>query len=129
MNRTRKNFKLFVDTISISWITGRLKDKTEEITLLEWFYSKVNVKDDEIKEQYQKCLTLLKKYPGNLRKEKIKKIYLIKIMENRDYWVECLVCGTQYKNWSGSTPCCGSLAIIVEDIKQIRKEKIKKILK
>jgi predicted ATP-dependent serine protease len=33
----------------------------------------------------------------------------------KDFWVRCNVCGTQYLNWSGSTPCCGSIAYIVED--------------
>jgi len=32
---------------------------------------------------------------------------------SRDYWVECNVCGQRYKNWAGSTPCCGSLAFEV----------------
>lgn len=27
---------------------------------------------------------------------------------------ECAVCGQIYKNWAGSTPCCGSVAFIVE---------------
>lgn len=29
------------------------------------------------------------------------------------FWVECNVCKTQYKNWVGSTPCCGSVAYII----------------
>jgi len=33
----------------------------------------------------------------------------------KDFWARCNVCGTQYLNWSGSTPCCGSIAYIVED--------------
>lgn len=33
--------------------------------------------------------------------------------EEQDFWVECNVCGTQHKNWVGSTPCCGSIAWIV----------------
>ena len=36
-------------------------------------------------------------------------------MEKKDYWLQCNVCGTQYKNWVGSTPCCGSLAYLVDD--------------
>ena len=32
-----------------------------------------------------------------------------------DFWVECAVCHQQLKNWTGSTPCCGSIAYIVED--------------
>jgi hypothetical protein len=35
--------------------------------------------------------------------------------DNNDFWVECNVCKTQLKNWTGSTPCCGSIAYIVED--------------
>lgn len=33
--------------------------------------------------------------------------------ENKEFWAECNVCGTQHKNWVGSTPCCGSIAFIV----------------
>jgi len=32
-----------------------------------------------------------------------------------DFIVECNVCKTQYKNHAGSTPCCGSIAYLVED--------------
>lgn len=35
--------------------------------------------------------------------------------EEKDFLVECNVCGIQYPNWSGSTPCCGSIAYIIED--------------
>ena len=35
--------------------------------------------------------------------------------EKDDFWVECNVCKTQLKNWVGSTPCCGSIAFLVED--------------
>lgn len=35
--------------------------------------------------------------------------------ETKDFWVECNVCKTQLKNHTGSTPCCGSIAWIVED--------------
>ena len=38
-----------------------------------------------------------------------------------DFWVECNVCKTQLKNWTGSTPCCGSIAWIVEDGKPTKK--------
>ena len=37
-------------------------------------------------------------------------------MEQNDFWVECNVCKIQYKNWSGSTPCCGSIAWIVDEV-------------
>lgn len=33
----------------------------------------------------------------------------------KDFVVQCNVCGQRYENWSGSTPCCGSIAYIVED--------------
>ena len=38
-----------------------------------------------------------------------------------DFWVECNVCKQQLKNWTGSTPCCGSIAYIVEDGKATTK--------
>ena len=38
-----------------------------------------------------------------------------------DFWVECNVCKTQLKNWIGSTPCCGSIAFMVEDGKVTEK--------
>jgi len=41
--------------------------------------------------------------------------------EKNDFWVECNVCKTQLKNWTGSTPCCGSLAWLVEDGKPTNK--------
>ncbi len=34
--------------------------------------------------------------------------------EQEDFWVECNVCKNQLLNWTGSTPCCGSLAYLVE---------------
>ncbi len=44
-------------------------------------------------------------------------------MENKetDFWVECNVCKTQLKNHIGSTPCCGSIAFLVEDGKATKK--------
>jgi predicted ATP-dependent serine protease len=41
--------------------------------------------------------------------------------EQSDFEVECNVCGMRYKNWSGSTPCCGSIAWIVENNKPTKK--------
>ena len=38
-----------------------------------------------------------------------------------DFWVECNVCKQQLKNWTGSTPCCGSIAYMVEDGKATTK--------
>jgi hypothetical protein len=33
----------------------------------------------------------------------------------KEFKVECNVCGTRYYNWVGSTPCCGSIAYLVDD--------------
>lgn len=33
----------------------------------------------------------------------------------KDFWVECNVCKQRLKNWVGSTPCCGSIAYLVEE--------------
>lgn len=44
--------------------------------------------------------------------------------QEKDFWVECNVCKQQLKNWTGSTPCCGSLAFIVEDGKVSQKSSI-----
>ena len=41
--------------------------------------------------------------------------------EKKDFWVECNVCKHRLKNWVGSTPCCGSIAWVVE----INKRKMK----
>jgi len=39
-------------------------------------------------------------------------------MKNKKkFTVECKVCGKRYNNLVGSTPCCGSIAFIVEDNK------------
>ncbi len=54
-------------------------------------------------------------------------IFIFKIKFMKDFWVECAVCKTQYKNWVGSTPCCGSLAFVIENIKDIRLKKLKKL--
>jgi len=37
------------------------------------------------------------------------------------FWVECNVCKQQLKNWTGSTPCCGSIAYMIEDGKSTTK--------
>ncbi len=44
-----------------------------------------------------------------------------KEVKSRDFWVECNVCKTQLKNWTGSTPCCGSVAWLVENDKATKK--------
>lgn len=31
-------------------------------------------------------------------------------IEDANFWVECNVCKQHIKNWTGSTPCCGSIA-------------------
>lgn len=36
--------------------------------------------------------------------------------DDEDYFIaECNVCGNHLRNWVGSTPCCGSIAYIVEE--------------
>ena len=44
-----------------------------------------------------------------------------KLKEDNDFWVECNVCKTRFKNWTGSTPCCGSIAWLVENDKPTKK--------
>jgi len=41
--------------------------------------------------------------------------------QEKDFWVECNVCKTQYKNHVGSTACCGSIAYLVENGKKTKK--------
>ena len=36
-------------------------------------------------------------------------------MSENKFTVECAVCKTRIDNWVGSTPCCGSVAYLVED--------------
>ena len=36
-------------------------------------------------------------------------------MKEKDFTVECNVCKQHYVNWTGSTPCCGSLAFLVNE--------------
>lgn len=35
--------------------------------------------------------------------------------EANDFTVKCNACGLKYENWTGSTPCCGSIAFMVQD--------------
>ena len=44
-------------------------------------------------------------------------------MENqeKDFYVECDVCKQHLKNWIGSTPCCGSIAWMVNDDDSVSK--------
>lgn len=44
-----------------------------------------------------------------------------KVTGPEDFWVECSVCHTHIKNWTGSTACCGALAFLVEDGKSTGK--------
>ena len=46
---------------------------------------------------------------------------LREIMKKDDFWVECNVCKRRLKNWVGSTPCCGSIAWVVEGEKVTNK--------
>lgn len=48
-------------------------------------------------------------------------------MMKRDFFVECNVCGSRLKNWSGSTPCCGSIAFIIDDAQIKREEREMKL--
>lgn len=32
-----------------------------------------------------------------------------------NFEAQCAICGTRYENHTGSTPCCGALAYVVED--------------
>jgi len=50
------------------------------------------------------------------------------MFKDDDWMVECNVCGRRYINWTGSTPCCGSLAFIVDTTLEDRLKKIHKIL-
>lgn len=43
------------------------------------------------------------------------------VLADSDFWVECNVCKIELKNWTGSTPCCGSIAWLVEDGKPTKK--------
>jgi hypothetical protein len=35
--------------------------------------------------------------------------------EEVEFTVQCAVCTQHYDNWVGSTPCCGSIAFLVND--------------
>jgi len=43
-------------------------------------------------------------------------------MKEEDFIVECNVCKQRLHNWIGSTPCCGSLAFLVDENGQTKKE-------
>jgi predicted ATP-dependent serine protease len=53
---------------------------------------------------------------------------MFKINLDDEWVVECNVCGARYRNWAGSTPCCGSLAFVVDIKMEEREKKIKKLL-
>jgi hypothetical protein len=42
-------------------------------------------------------------------------------MTKEEFWVEFNVCKRSLKNWTGSTPCCGSIAWVVEEGKPTKK--------
>jgi hypothetical protein len=42
-------------------------------------------------------------------------------MEN-NFIVECNVCRQRYENWTGSTPCCGSIAYLVGESGKVLKD-------
>jgi len=49
-------------------------------------------------------------------------------MDELNFIIECHVCGSQYGNWVGSTPCCGALGYVIYDKLEERTKKINKIL-
>ncbi len=42
-------------------------------------------------------------------------------MKEKNFTVECNVCKQRYDNWSGSTPCCGSIAYLVNEDGEVSK--------
>lgn len=40
-----------------------------------------------------------------------------------DFIIECSICGSQYGNWVGSTPCCGALGYVIYDKLEERTKK------
>lgn len=42
--------------------------------------------------------------------------------EDVEFTVQCAVCRQYYDNWIGSTPCCGSIAYLVNDDGSISKD-------
>ena len=51
----------------------------------------------------------------------------MKATKEKDVIVECDVCGQRYTNWAGSTPCCGSIAFVLNEI-DFRKDKLNRIM-
>ncbi len=43
-------------------------------------------------------------------------------IDKKDFYVECNVCKQRLKNWVGSTPCCGSIAYMVNDDGSVSKD-------
>lgn len=35
--------------------------------------------------------------------------------QNNSFTVQCACCKMQYENWIGSTPCCGSIAYLLDE--------------
>ena len=50
---------------------------------------------------------------GNSQDGELVEVYEDDI-EEANFWVECDVCKQRLKNWTGSTPCCGSIAYKVK---------------
>ncbi len=42
--------------------------------------------------------------------------------EKVEFTVQCAVCRQYYDNWVGSTPCCGSIAYLVEEDGSVGKD-------
>lgn len=68
-------------------------------------------------DSYKSVQSKIAEIEGN----KAKVFYPNDVLADGDFWVECNVCKTQLKNWTGSTPCCGSIAWLVEDGKPTKK--------
>ena len=45
--------------------------------------------------------------------DKETELYFLK--NTKDFYVECAACKDKLKNWVGSTPCCGSLAYLIDE--------------
>jgi hypothetical protein len=93
----------------------------------------VNIQDCQTKEQLEGAIKYFKLYKTRFNKaikkdwfltlycEKIEKhiqskknLFLSKEL-TKDFIVECNVCGQRYVNHVGSTPCCGSIAYLVDE--------------
>ena len=41
-------------------------------------------------------------------------IAIVDFSSKKGWVAECEQCGQHYPNWAGSTPCCGSIAFIID---------------